>query len=258
MANKVVICGIDTSTLPKVSNEQMIELLKKCQSGDNFAREQCIFYNMRLVLSLVQRFNIQKDSIDDVFQVGMVGLIKSIDNFNPNLGVQFSTYAVPMIIGEIRRFQRDRTSIKVTRSLRDIAYRALQAKEEIEKSSNTEASISDIASKINEKPHTVSDSLYAIMDPVSIFDNVYSDGEDSLQLFDQIKDPKSTEDNWIERTTLNDGINGLPDREKNILYLRYFVGKTQTEISDEIGISQAQVSRLEKDAIKHIKSYLVK
>ena len=258
MANKVVICGIDTSTLPKVSNEQMIELLKKCQSGDNFAREQGIFYNMRLVLSLVQRFNIQKDSIDDVFQVGMVGLIKSIDNFNPNLGVQFSTYAVPMIIGEIRRFQRDRTSIKVTRSLRDIAYRALQAKEEIEKSSNTEASISDIASKINEKPHTVSDSLYAIMDPVSIFDNVYSDGEDSLQLFDQIKDPKSTEDNWIERTTLNDGINGLPDREKNILYLRYFVGKTQTEISDEIGISQAQVSRLEKDAIKHIKSYLVK
>lgn len=258
MANKVVICGIDTSTLPKVSNEQMIELLKKYQSGDNFAREQCIFYNMRLVLSLVQRFNIQKDSIDDVFQVGMVGLIKSIDNFNPNLGVQFSTYAVPMIIGEIRRFQRDRTSIKVTRSLRDIAYRALQAKEEIEKSSNTEASISDIASKINEKPHTVSDSLYAIMDPVSIFDNVYSDGEDSLQLFDQIKDPKSTEDNWIERTTLNDGINGLPDREKNILYLRYFVGKTQTEISDEIGISQAQVSRLEKDAIKHIKSYLVK
>ena len=258
MSNKVVICGIDTSTLPKVSNEQMIELLKKSQGGDHSAREQCIFYNMRLVLSLVQRFNIQRSSIDDVFQVGMVGLIKSIDNFNTNLGVQFSTYAVPMIIGEIRRFQRDRTSIKVTRSLRDVAYRAIQAKEELEKSSNEEASIIDIANKINEKPHIVSDSLYAIMDPVSIFDNVYSDGEDSLQLFDQIKDPKSTEDNWIEKTTLTDGINILPEREKDILYLRYFVGKTQTEISDEIGISQAQVSRLEKDAIKHIKSYLVK
>lgn len=258
MSNKVVICGIDTSTLPKVSNEQMIELLKKSQGGDHSAREQCIFYNMRLVLSLVQRFNIQKSSIDDVFQVGMVGLIKSIDNFNTNLGVQFSTYAVPMIIGEIRRFQRDRTSIKVTRSLRDVAYRALQAKEELERYSDEEASIIDIANKINEKPHTVSDSLYAIMDPVSIFDNVYSDGEDSLQLFDQIKDPKSTEDNWIEKTTLTDGINILPEREKDILYLRYFVGKTQTEISDEIGISQAQVSRLEKDAIKHIKSYLVK
>ncbi len=256
MANKVVICGIDTSTLPKVSNEQMIDLLKKCQNKDSTAREQCIFYNMRLVLSLVQRFNIQKDSIDDVFQVGMVGLIKAIDNFNPNLGVQFSTYAVPMIIGEIRRFQRDRTSIKVTRSLRDIAYRALQAKEELEKSSTTEASVVDIAKKINEKPHTVSDSLYAIMDPVSIFDNVYSDGEDSLQLFDQIKDPKSTEENWIEKTILSDGMKGLPQREKDILYLRYFAGKTQTEISNEIGISQAQVSRLEKDAIKHIKTYL--
>ncbi len=256
MANKVVICGIDTSTLPKISNEQMITLLKQCQEKDSTAREQCIFYNMRLVLSLVQRFNIQKDSIDDVFQVGMVGLIKAIDNFNPNIGVQFSTYAVPMIIGEIRRFQRDRTSIKVTRSLRDIAYRALQAKEELEKTSTTEASVVEIANKINELPHTVSDSLYAIMDPISIFDNVYSDGEDSLQLFDQIKDPKSTEENWIEKTILTDGMKGLPPREKDILYLRYFAGKTQTEISNEIGISQAQVSRLEKDAIKHIKSYL--
>lgn len=258
MANKVVICGIDTSTLPKISNDEMIALLKKCQSGDKNAREQCIFYNMRLVLSLVQRFSITKDAIDDVFQVGMVGLIKSIDNFNTNLGVQFSTYAVPMIIGEIRRFQRDRTSIKVTRSLRDVAYRALQAKEELEKNSTEEASIIDIANKLGEEPHTVSDSLYAIMDPISIFENVYSDGEDSLQLFDQIKDNKSSEDNWIEKTILTDGINNLPTREKDILYLRYYVGKTQTEISDEIGISQAQVSRLEKDAIKHIKSYLTK
>lgn len=258
MANKVVICGIDTSTLPKISNDEMIALLKKCQSGDKTAREQCIFYNMRLVLSLVQRFSITKDAIDDVFQVGMVGLIKSIDNFNTNLGVQFSTYAVPMIIGEIRRFQRDRTSIKVTRSLRDVAYRALQAKEELEKNSTEEASITDIANKLGEEPHTVSDSLYAIMDPISIFENVYSDGEDSLQLFDQIKDNKSSEDNWIEKTILTDGMNNLPSREKDILYLRYYVGKTQTEISDEIGISQAQVSRLEKDAIKHIKSYLTK
>lgn len=258
MANKVMICGIDTSTLPKVSNSDMIELLKQCQSGDSEAREKCIFYNMRLVLSIVQRFNLAKDVVDDVFQVGMVGLIKSIDNFNVNLGVQFSTYAVPMIIGEIRRFQRDRTSIKVTRSLRDVAYRALRAKEEIEKNSIEEASILDIAKKINEKPHTVSDSLHAIMDPISIFENVYSDGDDSLQLFDQIKDSKSTEENWIEKTILDDGINCLPERERNILHLRYYIGKTQTEISNEIGISQAQVSRLEKDAIKHIKAYLTK
>ncbi len=258
MANKVMICGIDTSTLPKISNAEMIELLKKCQSGNEEAREQCIFYNMRLVLSIVQRFNLTKDVVDDVFQVGMVGLIKSIDNFNVNLGVQFSTYAVPMIIGEIRRFMRDRTSIKVTRSLRDVAYRALKAKEEIEKNSIEEASILDIAKKIDESPHIVSDSLYAIMDPVSIFENVYSDGEDSLQLFDQIKDSKSTEENWIEKTILEDGINELPERERNILHLRYFIGKTQTEISNEIGISQAQVSRLEKDAIKHVKAYLTR
>ncbi len=256
MANKVMICGIDTSSLPKVSNAEMIELLRKCQSGDEEAREKCIFYNMRLVLSIVQRFNLTKDIVDDVFQVGMVGLIKSIDNFNVNLGVQFSTYAVPMIIGEIRRFMRDRTSIKVTRSLRDVAYRALKAKEEIEKDSIEEASILEIASRIDEPVHTVTDSLHAIMDPVSIFENVYNDGDDSLQLFDQIKDTKSTEENWIEKTILDDGINILPEREKNILQLRYFIGKTQTEISNEIGISQAQVSRLEKEAIKHIKSYL--
>ena len=258
MANKVMICGIDTSTLPKITNAEMIELLKQCHAGDDEAREQCIFYNMRLVLSIVQRFNLNKEIVDDVFQVGMVGLIKSIDNFNVNLGVQFSTYAVPMIIGEIRRFMRDRTSIKVTRSLRDVAYRALKAKEEIEKESIEEASILDIAKKINEPPHVVSDSLHAIMDPVSIFENVYSDGDDSLQLFDQIKDNKSTEENWIEKTILDDGISELPERERNILHLRYFIGKTQTEISNEIGISQAQVSRLEKDAIKHVKEYLSK
>lgn len=258
MANKVMICGIDTSSLPKISNAEMIALLRKCQSGDNDAREKCIFYNMRLVLSIVQRFNLTKDVVDDVFQVGMVGLIKSIDNFNVDLGVQFSTYAVPMIIGEIRRFMRDRTSIKVTRSLRDVAYRALKAKEEIEKNSIEEASILEIASKIDEPVHTVTDSLHAIMDPISIFENVYNDGDDSLQLFDQIKDTKSTEENWIEKTILDDGINELPEREKNILKLRYFIGKTQTEISNEIGISQAQVSRLEKEAIKHIKSYLTK
>lgn len=256
MSNKVIICGIDTNTLPKVSNKEMMEVLAKSLSGDKDAREKCIYYNMRLVLSIVQRFNLQKENVDDVFQVGMVGLIKAIDNFNINIGVQFSTYAVPMIIGEIRRFQRDRSSIKVTRSLRDIAYRALQAKEELEKNSNTEASILEIAEMINEKPHVVTDSLQSIMDPVSIFDNVYSDGDDSLQLLDQLKDNKSSEDAWVENTVLKEGIDKLNPKEKDIILLRYFIGKTQTEISDEIGISQAQVSRLEKDAIKHIKSYL--
>ena len=256
MSNKVSICGIDTSTLPKATNNEIIELIKKAHKGDKDARETCIYYNMRLVLSIVQRFPLQASAVDDVFQVGMVGLIKAIDNFDTSIGVQFSTYAVPMIIGEIKRFQRDRTSIKVSRSLRDIAYKALQAKEDIEKNSNEEATILEIAKKIDVAPHKVSNSLSAIMDPISIFENVFGEGDESLQLLDQINDKSSSEDIWIEKTVLNEGIKRLNPKEQNIVMLRYFVGKTQTEISEEIGISQAQVSRLEKEAIKHIKSYL--
>ena len=211
---------------------------------------------MRLVLSIVQRFSLRQDSVDDVFQVGVVGLIKAIDNFDTSLGVQFSTYAVPMIIGEIRRFQRDRTSIKVTRTLRDIAYKALQAKETIEKTQNDEASIAQIAKLIDTPVHAVSDAIKAISEPVSIYETIYSDGGNNLKLLDQIKDSKNNEESWIENNMLTESLEKLSAREKEILRLRYFVGKTQTEISNEIGISQAQVSRLEKDALSHMRKFM--
>lgn len=257
MANIVKICGIDTNTLPKVSNKEMIEVLRRTKAGDNNAREQCIFYNMRLVLSLVQRFNTTRELTDDLFQVGMVGLIKAIDNFNVDLGVQFSTYAVPMIIGEIKRFKNDRTSIKISRSTRDIAYRALKAKEKLETNSLNDTKVSDIAKAINEPVEAVTEALQSILDPVSIFDTVYSDGEDSLMLLDQIKDPTTSEDKWIEKTVLKSTINRLSKKEQDILKLRYYIGKTQTEISSEIGISQAQVSRLEKNALKVLEKELI-
>lgn len=257
MANIVKICGIDTNTLPRATNQEMIDVLKKVKLGNKEAREQCIFYNMRLVLSIVQRFNTPKEMIDDVFQVGMVGLIKAIDNFNVDLGVQFSTYAVPMIIGEIKRFKNDKTSIKISRSIRDVAYRALKAKEEIEKNSSIDASIDEIAKYIEEPIPTVAEALQSIMDPISIFDTVYSDGEDSLMLLDQIKDNSSNEDKWVEKSVLNSTIQKLSKKEQDILRLRYFIGKTQTEISSEIGISQAQVSRLEKNALKVLESEFV-
>lgn len=252
MANKVCICGIDTNTLPKTSPEHLLSLLKQTKSGNKEAREMCIYYNMRLVLSIVQRFNLSKELVDDVFQVGMVGLIKSIDNFNTELGVQFSTYAVPMIIGEIKRFQHERTSVKVSRAIREVAYEALEAKEQLEKNSDESASILDIAKVIGKKPSEVSSALYSIMDPVSIFDTVYTDGDDNLMLLDQIKDTKCTEDNLIEKSVLFDTINKLSQKEREILQLRYFTGKTQTEISSLVGISQAQVSRLEKNALKQL------
>lgn len=257
MANKVCICGIDTNTLPKASPDKMLSLLKEFKQGNLQAREMCIYYNMRLVLSIVQRFNLPKEVVDDVFQVGMVGLIKSIDNFNTDLGVQFSTYAVPMIVGEIKRYQHDRNSIKVSRSVREVAYEALEAKELLEKDSTNDASILDIAKKLGKPAYEVSSALHSIMDPVSIFDTVYSDGDDSLMLLDQIKDTKASEDNLIEKSVLIDSINKLSSKEREILKLRYFTGKTQTEISSIIGISQAQVSRLEKNALKELYEELI-
>lgn len=257
MANIVKICGIDTNTLPRATNQEMIECLKKIKNGDKASREQCIFYNMRLVLSIVQRFNAPKELVDDMFQIGMVGLIKAIDNFNVDLGVQFSTYAVPMIIGEIKRFKNDKTSIKISRSTRDIAYRALKAKEEIEKNSINDASVLEISKKINEPISAVSEALQSIMDPISIFDTVYSDGEDSLMLLDQIRDNSSSEDKWVEKSVLTTTMQKLSKKEQDILKLRYYVGKTQTEISNEIGISQAQVSRLEKSALKVLENELI-
>lgn len=252
MANKVVICGIDTSSLPKCTNEKSNELLSKIKQGVVGAQEEFIMLNMRLVLSVIQRFNIKTDNADDVFQVGMIGLMKSIDNFDINLGVKFSTYAVPMIIGEIRRFLRDNNAVKVSRSLRDIAYKAMQAKQELLKTSPTDPTIDDIADLLEIPVRDVACALDAISEPISLYETVYGDDNENLLVMDQIKD-LDTENNLIEKTVLYEALQGLGEREKQILFLRYFDGKTQTEISEEIGISQAQVSRLEKNAIAYIK-----
>lgn len=253
MSNKVVICGIDTSTLPKCTNEKLIELMNKIKAGDKDAREEFIIYNMRLVLSIVQRFAINKNNVDDIFQVGIIGLIKSIDNFDTSVGVKFSTYAVPMIIGEIRKFIRDTSMIKVTRSIRDTAYQALQAKERILKNTNKEASIAEISKETGIPEKQIAEAMEAISEPLSLYDTVFHDNGDSMLIMDQIKD-NSTDDNILEKTALKQAMSSLSKREQQILFLRYFVGKTQMEISSDIGISQAQVSRLEKDALKEIKS----
>ena len=252
MPNKVVICGIDTSKLPKATNQELVELMKKIKKGEESAREQFIMYNMRLVLSICGRFQTTKTNIDDVFQVGTIGLIKAIDNFNPDIGVRFSTYAVPMIIGEIRRFLRDNNSVKVTRSLRDIAYKALSARERLQKNSCDEPSLSDIASEIEVPLSDVAFALDAISEPLSLYETVYNDEDGNFLVLDQLKDP-TNEDSWLEKTALKEALVSLNSREREILILRYFKGKTQTEISNEIGISQAQVSRLEKNAIKILK-----
>ena len=252
MANKVVICGIDTSTLPKCNNERLTELMNRIKLGDEMAREDFIIYNMRLVLSIVQRFSTNKDNADDIFQVGIIGLIKSIDNFDTSLGVKFSTYAVPMIIGEIRKFLRDSNSIKITRSTRDIAYRALQAKEKILATSNKEPTIEEIAKETGLSEREINDAMNAISEPLSLYDTVFHDNGDTMLIMDQIKDT-TTDDSIIEKTVLKQALKTLGKREQQILFLRYFVGKTQMEISSTIGISQAQVSRLEKDALKEIK-----
>ena len=254
MANIVVICGVNTSTLPKATAKELEELMLKLKSGDQDARNQFITLNMRLVLSIVQRFSIAKNNVDDIFQVGMVGLIKSIDNFDVSLGVKFSTYAVPMIIGEIRRYIRDGSSVKITRSLRDIAYLALQSKEKLERQLPDEPTIEAISADIGVPIKDVACALEAITEPISIYDSVYHDDDDGAMVLDQIKD-KTSEDKWIEEQMLKDAIKEVDSREREILYLRYYLGKTQMEISSQVGISQAQVSRLEKTAIKQIREY---
>lgn len=253
MANKVIICGIDTSTLPKCTNEELVNLMNKIKAGDNEAREQFVIYNMRLVLSIVQRFSANKNNADDIFQVGIIGLLKSIDNFDTSVGVKFSTYAVPMIIGEIRKFLRDTSTMKVTRSIRDIAYKALQAKEKILRTSNKEATIEEISKETGIPEKQIADAMDAISEPLSLYDTVFHDDNDTMLIMDQIKD-NSDDDKILERTALKQALSMLGKREQQILFLRYYVGKTQMEISDTIGISQAQVSRLEKDALKEIKA----
>lgn len=250
--NKVEICGVDTSKLPVLKNEEMRILFKQMQEGDITAREKLVNGNLRLVLSVIQRFNNRGEFVDDLFQVGCIGLMKSIDNFDLGQNVKFSTYAVPMIIGEIRRYLRDNNPIRVSRSLRDIAYKALQVRERLMSETSREPTAEEIA-KVLEVPHEeIVFALDAIQDPVSLFEPIYNDGGDPIYVMDQLSDEKNKDINWIEEIALKEGMRRLNEREKLILRKRFFQGKTQMEVADEIGISQAQVSRLEKAAIRQM------
>ena len=252
MMKKVEICGVDTSGLPRLTAKENEELMKKLKTGDKAAREKFIVGNMRLVLSLVKRFWAKNANADDVFQAGCVGLIKAIDNFDLSVGVKFSTYAVPMIIGEIKRYLRDGNSLRVSRSIRDTAYRVLKVREAIEER-DEEATIDKIAAEMEVAVSEVVYALDAISDPVSLYDPVYNKAGDTLLLMDQLCDEKNNDEVWTEHVALNEAMGRLGEREKRILFLRYYEGKTQTEISEEVGISQAQVSRLEKNALNNIR-----
>lgn len=252
MAGKVVVCGVDTSKLPKLKQEEMEMLMKRVKNGDALARDEFVVANLRLVLSVVQRFYGKRDKCDDMFQVGCVGLMKAIDNFDINLNVKFSTYAVPMIIGEIKRYLRDNNAIRVSRSLRDIAYKALQTRDKYLKQFSKEPTVEEIAKIIDLPVKEVAFALNAISDTVSLNEAVYEDG-DAVRIMDQIADTKHDDDSLNEILSLKSALSKLDKREREILLLRYFIGKTQIEVSDTIGISQAQVSRLEKNAIDSIR-----
>ena len=253
MINKVEITSVNTSKLPVLSEEEKDILLKKIKNGDKKAREKFINGNLRLVLSVVQRFGGRGETADDLFQIGCVGLIKAIDNFDPNLNVKFSTYGVPMIIGEIRRHLRDNNPIRVSRSIRDLAYKALQIKEKIYKEEQRDANIEEIAKELNVPKEDIIVSLDAIQNPISLHEPAYNENSDNITVIDQIKDNKNTDELWAEKITIAEAMKKLNEREKNIITRRIFEGKTQMEVADEIGISQAQVSRLEKNAIERIK-----
>lgn len=252
MNSKVVICGVNTATLPKLTEEQTNELMVRVKKGEKGARENLIIANMRLVLSVIKRFWAKKANQDDVFQAGCIGLIKAIDNFDLRFEVRFSTYAVPMIIGEIKRYLRDGNSLRVPRSIRDTAYQVLKTRGELEKN-HLEASVEDVAEHMQVAVTDVVYALDAISDTVSLYDPVFTGKDDNLLLMDQLGDTKNTDDNWTEYVALDTAISALEERERKIIRLRYFEGKTQTEISEEVGISQAQVSRLEKTALKEIR-----
>lgn len=256
MNNKVEICGVNTSKLPLLKNEEKEILFQKILQGDQKAKEEYIYGNLRLVLSVIKRFNNRGENIDDIFQVGVIGLIKAINNFDVTQGVKFSTYAVPMIIGEIRRYLRDYNTIRVSRSLRDIAYKALQVRERLTNQNSKEPTIEEIAKELEMPKEDVIIALDAIQDPVSLFEPVFNDGTDALFIMDQIKDTKNTDINWVEDISLNDAIKKLNERERYIINLRFFQGKTQMEVAKDIGISQAQVSRLEKSALKNMRKYM--
>ncbi len=256
MQGKVEICGVNTSKLKVLKNDEMVELLRRTKEGDMAAREKLIAGNLRLVLSVIQRFDRRGENVDDLFQVGCIGLIKAIDNFNIDLDVRFSTYGVPMIVGEIRRYLRDNSSVRVSRSMRDTAYKVLKVKEKFMSEHQREPTLEEIAKELDAKREDIVFALEAITDPVSLYEPVYSDSGDAVCVMDQVKDSKNTDENWLDHIALKDAVDKLPQREKRILALRFFQGKTQMEVSTEVGISQAQVSRLEKSALEQIRKNL--
>ena len=254
--NKVEICGINTSTLKVLSDEEKRALLLRTKDGDMCARQELIYGNLRLVLSIIQRFTGRRENVDDLFQVGCIGLVKAVDNFNTELDVKFSTYAVPMIIGEIRRYLRDNNSIRISRSVRDLAYKALQAREELTREKECEPTADDIAARLGEKKESVVQAMEAIIEPISLYEPVFSDNGDSIYVLDQISDANSSEEIWLENIILREAMSCLTEREQKIIKLRYYMNKTQTEIAQEIGISQAQVSRLEKGALNRMRAQI--
>lgn len=254
--NKVEICGLDTSKLPMMNQTRSRELLEKISTGDEEARETFIRENLRLVLSVIQRFSSRGEYMDDLFQVGCIGLIKAIDNFDLGHNVRFSTYAVPMIIGEVRRHLRDNNAIRVSRSIRDTAYHALQTRSRLMDETGQEPHISDVAKAMGIKEEDIAFALDAIQDPVSLFEPIYHDDGDAIFIMDQVKDERTNDEDWLTHVAIESGLNRLSDREQNIIRLRFFQGRTQMEVAEEIGISQAQVSRLEKSALKHMRKYV--
>ncbi|MDN4594979.1 RNA polymerase sporulation sigma factor SigG [Polycladomyces subterraneus] len=254
--NKVEICGVDTSKLPVLTNQEMRVLFRQLQAGDRSAREKLVNGNLRLVLSVIQRFNNRGENVDDLFQVGCIGMMKAIDNFDLGQNVKFSTYAVPMIIGEIRRYLRDNNPIRVSRSLRDIAFKALHVRDTLTNRHSREPTVQEIAEELNVPKEDVVFALDAIQDPVSLFEPIYQDGGDPIYVMDQLSDDKEKDFKWVEEIALREAMNKLNEREKLILSMRFFEGKTQMEVADEIGISQAQVSRLEKAAIHQMQKFV--
>lgn len=253
---KVEICGVNTAKLPLLTNEEKDALFRRILEGDLDAREQYIKGNLRLVLSVIQRFSNSSENVDDLFQIGCIGLIKAIDNFDITQNVRFSTYAVPMILGEVRRYLRDNNSIRVSRSLRDTAYKAIYARENLMRKTSQEPTLMEIAQEIGVSREDITYALDAIQTPVSLYEPIYTDGGDPLYVMDQISDKKNLEENWVEEISLREAMDRLPQRERHIIDMRFFEGKTQTEVAEEIHISQAQVSRLEKNALKTMRNYL--
>ncbi len=256
LVNKVEICGVNTAKLPVISGSKMRDLLQRLKSGETGVREELISGNLRLVLSVIQRFNNRGEYVDDLFQVGCIGLMKAIDNFDLSQNVKFSTYAVPMIIGEIRRYLRDNNPLRVSRSLRDIAYKALQVRDSLVNKHSKEPTVAEIAAELKVPREEVVFALDAIQEPISLFEPIYHDGGDPIYVMDQIRDDRHLDGQWLEGVSINEGMSHLSERECQILKMRFFEGRTQMEVAEDIGISQAQVSRLEKNALKHMRRYI--